>query len=109
MWAIACIVGEMYLKKPLFAGNNTLDQIEIIMSTIQKPTQEEIDDLMNGTMKATLAAALKASLQQKGPPLVDIFHKQSKELVDLLERILVFSPDKRYTAENALTHPYFVG
>lgn len=109
MWAIACILGEMYLSKPLFAGNCTLDQIEIIMSTIAEPTQQEIDDLMRDTNKATLHATLKASLQQRGPPLVDIFHKWNLDLVDLLERLLVFTPEKRLTADTALCHPYFDG
>ena len=27
--------------------------------------------------------------------------------VDLLERLLVFDPDRRLTAEQALAHPYF--
>lgn len=109
MWAVACILGEMYMKKPLFAGNSTLDQIEIIMATIKEPTQEEIDEMMSGTMKATLTAALKASMQQRGPPIVDIFHKWSFELVDFLERLLVFSPNKRLIAEDALCHPFFEG
>lgn len=109
MWAVACILGEMYLTKPLFAGNSTLDQIEIIMATIAEPSQEEIDGMMGGTSKATLHAALKASLQQRGPPLVDIFHQWSVELVDFMERLLVFTPENRLTADDALCHPYFDG
>lgn len=109
MWAVACILAEMYLGKPLFAGNSTLDQIEIIMATIAEPSQEEIDEMMSGTPKATLSAALKASLEQRGPPLVDIFHKWSVQLVDFLERLLIFTPRMRLTAEDALCHPYLDG
>lgn len=107
MWAVACILGEMYLQKPLFAGSSTLDQMEIIMATIKEPTEEEIEEMMRGTVKATLQAALKASMQTRGPPIVDIFHTCSLELVDLMERLLLFSPNKRLTAEDALCHPYF--
>ena len=36
-----------------------------------------------------------------------MFPKASLQAVDLLSKILTFNPDKRYTVEQCLAHPYF--
>ena len=36
-----------------------------------------------------------------------MFPKASSQAVDLLSKILTFNPDKRYTVEQCLAHPYF--
>jgi len=36
-----------------------------------------------------------------------VFPKASLQAVDLLSKILTFNPDKRYTVEQCLAHPYF--
>jgi hypothetical protein len=37
MWSIGCILGEMILKKAIFPGATTVEQIELIMGTIEQP------------------------------------------------------------------------
>lgn len=34
MWSIGCILAELVLGKPLFPGSSTVNQIELIMSTV---------------------------------------------------------------------------
>ena len=40
MWSLGCILGEMLLGKPLFPGSSTLNQLEKIISSIDRPTAE---------------------------------------------------------------------
>ena len=39
-WSLGCILGEMYLGKAIFQGSSTLDQLEKILSVVEKPSRE---------------------------------------------------------------------
>jgi mitogen-activated protein kinase 15 len=41
LWSLGCIIGEMVRGKPMFNGNNTIDQIEKVMTFTGKPTLED--------------------------------------------------------------------
>ncbi|KAM4689948.1 LOW QUALITY PROTEIN: mitogen-activated protein kinase 15 [Rhinophrynus dorsalis] len=103
MWSVGCILGEMLLGKPLFPGTSTINQIERIMSIIELPSKEDVLSIkseygasvinrMSSRHKVSLAELLPSTC----PP----------EALDLLTRLLIFNPDKRLTAEEALQHPY---
>jgi len=38
-----------------------------------------------------------------------LFPKQNPIALDLLSKMLVFNPNKRYTIEQCISHPYFEG
>lgn len=40
MWSLGCILGEMLRGKPLFPGSSTINQIERIVSVVDKPSDE---------------------------------------------------------------------
>ena len=42
-------------------------------------------------------------------PLKDLYTKAGPSTLDLLENMLKFNPQKRYSAEQCLAHPYFKG
>eukprot|EP00362_Geleiidae_sp_MMETSP1317_P001019 CAMPEP_0201282228 /NCGR_PEP_ID=MMETSP1317-20130820/5088_1 /ASSEMBLY_ACC=CAM_ASM_000770 /TAXON_ID=187299 /ORGANISM="Undescribed Undescribed, Strain Undescribed" /LENGTH=92 /DNA_ID=CAMNT_0047594281 /DNA_START=841 /DNA_END=1119 /DNA_ORIENTATION=+ len=39
----------------------------------------------------------------------NLFNKANPVALDLLNKMLVFNPDKRWTVEQSLAHPYFEG
>lgn len=47
MWSLGCILGEMLLGKPLFPGSSTLNQIERIIATVERPTQHDIESIQS--------------------------------------------------------------
>ena len=101
MWSVGCIFAEMISRKPLFPGDNSLDQVCKIMKVLGKPGED------------ALAAASKPAVKwiAKQPditptPLREVVPDASDSALDLLRRLLHFSPKERCTAQEALEHPY---
>lgn len=102
MWSMGCIIGEMYLGKPMFPGTSTLNQIEKVLEVIGKPTKEDIVSI-----QSKQAAAIIDSLKiTKRKNIKDLFPSMSMEGLDLMKKLLQFNPNKRPTVEQALKHAY---
>lgn len=102
MWSLGCILGEMYLGKALFPGTSTINQIERIMNIITTPSKADIDSIGSvyaGSVIEKMNARPRTSLDSllAGSPF---------DAVDLMKKLLVFNPEKRWTADEALRHPY---
>lgn len=102
MWSLGCIFGEVLIGKPIFPGNSTSNQLDLILEITGKPTQEDIESTnsdMAGSILDSLAPTTKKSMKEKFP-------RVSPEALDLLTKLLAFNPNKRPTAEETLEHPY---
>ena len=102
MWSVGCIFAELLLRKPLFPGTDVNHQIDLITSLLGSPSDEDISMMPN---KKSKEKVLK--LPKKKPRNFDlVFCNSNPVAVDFLKKLLVFSPEKRFTAEQALAHPY---
>jgi len=117
MWSVGCILGEMILGKPLFPGSSTLNQLERIMAAIEKPSRGDIDAIQShyGASlldKSSSSSSFKSGVQGKSiaalltPTTSGVGAAVDDDAVDLIQKLLVFNPQKRLTAEEALRHPY---
>ncbi|XP_039676391.1 mitogen-activated protein kinase 15 [Perca fluviatilis] len=103
MWSLGCILGEMLLGKALFPGTSTINQIEKIMSAIPHPSPEDILAIKSEYG----SSVIQRMLLKPQVPLEDLLQLSvPPDALDLLKGLLVFNPDKRLTAEQALQHPY---
>ncbi|KAF4798308.1 Mitogen-activated protein kinase 15 [Turdus rufiventris] len=103
MWSIGCILGEMLLGKPLFPGTSTMNQIEQILRVIPAPSPEDIVALQSEYK----ASVINHMSSRQRVAFEEIFPSSTPlPALDLLKKLLVFNPDKRLTAEEALQHPY---
>ncbi|GJQ66532.1 hypothetical protein Trydic_g4517 [Trypoxylus dichotomus] len=104
MWSLGCILGEMLAGKPIFPGTSTVNQVEKIMVTIPTPSQEDINLVCVSGVGSSMIK--NACVNQKVHLRTLIGSDISSDAIDLLNKLLVFNPNKRLTAEQALSHAY---
>ncbi|KAL8191963.1 hypothetical protein R6Q57_028084 [Mikania cordata] len=101
IWSAGCVLAELLLGQPLFPGESGVDQLVEIIKILGTPTREEIK-CMNPNYTEYKFPQIKAH------PWHKIFHKRMPpEAVDLVSRLLQYSPNLRSTALEALIHPFF--
>jgi len=102
MWSCGCILGELLSGKPIFPGSSTMNQLDRILEVTGRPKKADID-AVGSSFAMTMLDELPTPKQRN---LEHMFPNASPEATDLLRKLLVFNPDKRMTAEEALSHPY---
>eukprot|EP00760_Papus_ankaliazontas_P029536 PhM_4_TR427/c7_g1_i1/m.14909/K08829/MAK; male germ cell-associated kinase len=103
MWAVGCILAELYTLRPLFPGTSEVDQLFKITSVLGTPTETTFPDglRMARAMRYTFPTMTSTSLSQLLP-------KQTPQVaIDFMEKLLLWDPKNRMSAAAALQHPYF--
>uniref|UniRef100_A0A0E0JHG5 non-specific serine/threonine protein kinase n=1 Tax=Oryza punctata TaxID=4537 RepID=A0A0E0JHG5_ORYPU len=101
VWSAGCVLAELLLGQPVFPGDSGVDQLVEIIKVLGTPTREEIKH-MNPNYTEFKFPQIKAH------PWHKIFHKRMpSEAVDLVSRLLQYSPHLRCTALEVLIHPFF--
>ncbi|KAK7256696.1 hypothetical protein RIF29_30153 [Crotalaria pallida] len=101
IWSAGCVLAELLLGQPMFPGESGVDQLVEIIKILGTPTREEIR-CMNPNYTEFKFPQIKAH------PWHKVFHKRlPPEAVDLVSRMLQYSPNLRCTALEACAHPFF--
>ncbi|KAK3517869.1 hypothetical protein QTP70_021845 [Hemibagrus guttatus] len=103
IWSVGCIMAEMLLGRPLFKGNDHLDQLREIMKITGTPAQDFIVKLQSQDAKNYIRSLPKVPKKD----LHSIFFKASSDVVSVMDKMLVLDPDKRVSASMALELPMF--
>ncbi|KAE8349118.1 kinase-like domain-containing protein [Aspergillus coremiiformis] len=98
IWSAGCILAEMLRGRPLFPGKDHIHQFYLITEVLGHPPQEVVQKITSGNVSVSLRSCRMT--------LIKDLRGGSVRLNALLEQLLLFDPDKRLTAENALLHPY---
>ncbi|KAI3422713.1 Mitogen-activated protein kinase [Psidium guajava] len=102
MWSVGCILGEIATREPLFPGKDYVHQLRLITELIGSP-----DDASLGFLRSNNARRYVRQLPQYRKQQFPMrFPNMSPAATDLLEKMLVFDPNKRITVDEALCHPY---
>ncbi|TRY91061.1 hypothetical protein DNTS_035781 [Danionella cerebrum] len=103
IWAVGCIMAELYMLRPLFPGNSEVDEIFKIcqvLGTVKK------SDWPEGYQ---LASAMNFRFPQCVPtPLKTLIPNATNEALELMRDLLQWDPKKRPSAAKALRYPYFL-
>ncbi|KAF4529467.1 hypothetical protein B566_EDAN015579, partial [Ephemera danica] len=102
LWAVGCIMAELYTFRPLFPGNSEIDEIFKICSVLGTPEKRDWPEGYH------LANAMNFKFPQfSRTPLSSLVPNASDAAIALMEDLLQWDPAKRPTAVQALRYPYF--
>ncbi|CAL8106091.1 unnamed protein product [Calicophoron daubneyi] len=104
LWSVGCIFAEFLLQRPLFPGKGEMDELNIIFRDLGTPTERIWPGVSHlpGMKKCAFTDYPYNQLRRR------FTEKQiSDQGFDLLNSFLTYCPDRRITAEKALTHAYF--
>ena len=103
IWAVGCIMAEMYLHpQPLFFGNNEKEVLYRICSILGTPNYE----IWNEGIQLAKMNNMKFPYCQ-GTDLKKIISNASDDAIDLMKKMLRWDPNERATAHNLLNHTFF--
>mmetsp|Transcript_9436 Transcript_9436/g.23242 ORF Transcript_9436/g.23242 Transcript_9436/m.23242 type:complete len:348 (-) Transcript_9436:215-1258(-) len=102
MWAVGCIFGEMMNHSPLFPGQNDIDQLSVIFSSLGTPNAKQWP-----SMKELPDYSKISFPDMKRKPLASLIPSASRAALDCIEHLLVYHPLSRATAAKALLQKYF--
>lgn len=100
VWSAGCVLAELLIGQPLFPGESGVDQLVEIIKVLGTPTREEIQ-AMNQTYTEYKFP------QIKGSPWSKVFRSRPPEAIDLVSKLLQYTPTIRLKPFEALTHPFF--
>ncbi|KAJ4954557.1 hypothetical protein NE237_011340 [Protea cynaroides] len=102
IWSVGCILGEIVTREPLFPGKDYVHQLRLITVLLGSPDDSSLGFLRSDNARRYVRQLPQYPKQQ----FSDRFPNMSCGAVDLLEKMLVFDPNKRITVDEALRHPY---
>ncbi|VDM16204.1 unnamed protein product, partial [Wuchereria bancrofti] len=93
IWALGCIMAELYMLRPLFPGTSELDQLFKIITILGTPNK---DDWPEGYQ---LAVAMNFKFQQCVPiPFAAIVNSVGDDGLQLMTDMMLWNPEKRPSA-----------
>jgi mitogen-activated protein kinase 1/3 len=105
VWSIGCIFAELLGRAPLFPGDDYLDQIKRTIAVLGTPTHEDMTFIGNDLARKYIRKLPKRNKQS----WASLYPKANPVALNLLGKMLIFNPEKRYTVKQCLKHPYFEG
>ena len=100
MWSVGCIFAELMLRTPYFAAETDIGQLQTIFRALGTPTLDDWPGMQLLPDYHEFAVFPKT-------PMASLFTAASQDTLDLLERMVVFDPLQRITADQAIDHQYF--
>lgn len=107
VWSLGCIFAEMVARKPLFPGQDYIDQLHLIMNTLGALPLEDLQFLTNSRAKKFMTTEFHKRGQRPSKPLRGFFKDIDSDALDLMQKMLIIDPNKRISVDEALGHPYF--
>ena len=104
IFALGCIMCELYMMRPLAPGSNETDQMMKLCAVLGTPSTQVWPEGYR------LASRMNFRFPQyPGMSLRDLMPNASYEAVDLISKMLAWDPAKRPTAAECLEQAFFAG
>jgi len=103
MWSIGWIFAELLLREPLLPGDDTKNQLELIVDCLGQPDINFLTIFNEGRM---INIFNRLNNQNKEGKFKDIFSNWDLKALDLLKKMLVYDPEQRISINEALEHEF---
>ncbi|KAH7357448.1 glycogen synthase kinase-like protein-3 beta [Pyrenochaeta sp. MPI-SDFR-AT-0127] len=100
VWSTGCVMAELMLGQPLFPGESGIDQLVEIIKVLGTPTRDQIRTMNPNYMEHKFP-------QIKPHPFSKVFRKADPQAIDLISKLLEYTPTQRLSAIDAMVHPFF--
>ncbi|XP_049769092.1 glycogen synthase kinase-3 beta isoform X1 [Schistocerca cancellata] len=101
VWSAGCVLAELLLGQPIFPGDSGVDQLVEIIKVLGTPTREQIRE-MNPNYTEFKFPQIKSHPWQK------VFRARTPpEAIDLVSRLLEYTPSSRTSPLQACAHTFF--
>nr|POE65255.1 protein kinase gsk3 [Quercus suber] len=100
VWSTGCVMAELMLGQPLFPGESGIDQLVEIIKVLGTPTRDQIRTMNPNYMEHKFP-------QIKPHPFSKVFRKADANAIDLISKLLEYTPTQRLSAVDAMVHPFF--
>ena len=98
IWSIGCILAELLGRQPLFPADNYLDELQKIISVLGSPSENDLEFISDQKIKSFVLRLAKRTKQSFNL----MFSNANPVALDLLGKMLTFSPKKDILLNNAL-------
>eukprot|EP01013_Petalomonas_cantuscygni_P013883 TRINITY_DN2858_c0_g1_i1.p1 TRINITY_DN2858_c0_g1~~TRINITY_DN2858_c0_g1_i1.p1 ORF type:complete len:363 (+),score=72.26 TRINITY_DN2858_c0_g1_i1:255-1343(+) len=101
LWSLGCVFAELMIGAPVFPGESSIDQLIEIIKILGTPTKDEIRSLNPQYLEFTFPSFAQHPwsrlLRSSTPPAA----------LDLLSKILTYTPSRRLRPLDICAHPFF--
>lgn len=118
MWSTGCVMAELMLGQPLFPGESGIDQLVEIIKVLGTPTRDQIRTMNPNYMEhkfpqikphpfSKVELILSQYPEIPTQTLHQVFRKADANAIDLISKLLEYTPTQRLSAIEAMVHPFF--
>ena len=111
-------MAELMLGQPLFPGESGIDQLVEIIKVLGTPTRDQIRTMNPNYMEHKFpqikphpfSKVDSTNLKTVSQLLIDhikVFRRAEPSAIDLISRLLEYTPTQRLSAIEAMVHPFF--
>lgn len=111
-------MAELMLGQPLFPGESGIDQLVEIIKVLGTPTRDQIRTMNPNYMEhkfpqikphpfSKVCDHLPLSPIRADVALTQVFRKADPQAIDLISKLLEYTPTQRLSAIDAMVHPFF--
>jgi glycogen synthase kinase 3 beta len=110
-------MAELMLGQPLFPGESGIDQLVEIIKVLGTPTREQIRTMNPNYMEHKFPQIKPHPFNKVNRPtsastpsglsITQVFRKGDSQAIDLISRLLEYTPTQRLSAIEAMVHPFF--